>query len=199
MVAITPDEKRAFVSNIGSASVTVIDLEKHERIKEIKTGEGAEGLDISPDGRECWVSNRSGDSVSIIDTTTLEIVAELPCKSFPIRVKFTPDGGLALVSNASTGDVAIFDAPKRTLVKRIGMNETAVNDADQRLFSDRFGDSPVPVGILVDPAGAYAYIANTNADVVTVVDLKTLEIVSRLRGGKEPDGLAWSPLISAEK
>jgi len=199
MVAITPDEKRAFVSNIGSASVTVIDLGKRERLKEIKTGEGAEGLDISPDGKECWVSNRSGDSVSVIDTGTLEIDAELPCKSFPIRVKFTPDGKHALVSNASTGDVAVFDTRRRELIKRISMNETAAGDADQRLFSNQFGDSPVPVGILVDPSGEYAYIANTNADVVTVVDLKRLEIVNRLRGGKEPDGLAWSPLISVRK
>ncbi|MCA9319204.1 MAG: hypothetical protein KDB53_00645, partial [Planctomycetes bacterium] len=37
-----------------------------------------------------------------------------------------------------------------------------------------------------------AYIANTYADQVTVLDLKTLEVSGALIGGKEPDGLAWS-------
>ena len=39
-----------------------------------------------------------------------------------------------------------------------------------------------------------AFVANTNADIVTVIDLKTWEIVDRLTAGKEPDGLGYSSL-----
>jgi hypothetical protein len=39
-----------------------------------------------------------------------------------------------------------------------------------------------------------AFVANTNADVVIVIDLKTWQIVDRLTAGNEPDGLGHSPL-----
>lgn len=193
MVAVTPDGSRAFVANIGSGSVTVIDLAEGERIADLATGAGAEGIDISPDGREVWVGNREDDTLTVVDATTLEIQAQLPCASFPIRVKFTPDGSRVLVSNARSGDVAVFDAATREEVARVSMDASAVSDADQRLFSDRFGDSPVPVGILVHPDGSRAWIANTNADVVTEIDLASLRILRRLTAGQEPDGMTLVP------
>jgi len=194
MVAVTPNGERAFVANIGSGSVTVIDLTNNIMLKEVKTGSGAEGVAVSPDGSEVWVTNRTADSVSVLNATTLEKQMDIPCADFPIRVKFTPNGEYALVSNAQSADVAIFDVSRRELIKRIPMNERAAGDLQQRLFSDRFGASPVPVGITIAGNGKRAYIANTNADIITILDLEKLGIAGRLRAGKEPDGVGWSPL-----
>jgi len=199
MVAVTPDASRAFVSSIGSGTITAIDLHERAFIKELEAGAGAEGIDVSPDGREVWVTNRSADTISIFNAQTLEKLDTLNCDSFPIRLKFTPDGKHALVSNARSGDVAIFDTARRELVKRLSMKATAVEKKDDRLFGDTFDESPVPIGILVHPNGKRAYVANTNADIITVIDLEALEIVDRLTAGEEPDGLALCPmdLVSA--
>ncbi len=62
----------------------------------------------------------------------------------------------------------------------------------QRIFGAQFGQSPVPVGILVAPKLSHAFVANTNADIVTMIDLKTWEVTGRLTAGKEPDGLGYS-------
>ncbi len=194
MVVYEAQRGRAFVANIRSGSVTAVDVARGERIKIIPTGAGAEGLGLAPDGREVWVSNRAADRISIIDTETLTVVDTLACAAFPIRLKFTPDGRYVLVSNARSGDVAVFDARRRREIRRIDMNVAAVSDKDRRLFSDRFGASPVPVGILIPPSGRTAYVANTNADVVTVLDLERWQIVGRLQTGKEPDGLGYTPL-----
>ncbi len=195
MLAITPDAKRVFVANIGSGNVSVINLDSAAAIATVPAGRGAEGIDISPDGREVWVSNRGQDTLSVIDAAALQVVATLPCASFPIRVKFTPDGVHVLVSNARSGDVAVFDAAQRKEIRRIGMGETAADDREDRLFRDRFGKSPVPVGILIAPGGELAFVANTNADVVSVIDLADWTITRRLTAGREPDGLAYSPLV----
>jgi len=192
MVAITPDAKRAFVANIYSNSVTVLDLETGARLKEIPTGEGAEGIDITPNGREVWVTNRANNTISVIDPEMLEIVATLDCESFPIRIKFTPDGEMALVSNARSGDVAVFTVANHTEFMRIDMEAEPVADDADRLFAGAFEGSPVPVGILVHPSGSYAFVANTQADVVTVIDLDKFKIVGRIVAGKEPDGLGYS-------
>lgn len=199
MVALTPDGHRAFVANIGSGSVTVIDLKAAERLKVIRTGSGAEGIDISPDGREVWVTNRAANTLTIIDAKTLATLETVKCSSFPIRAKFTPDGRHVLVSNARAGDVAVFDARARKELRRISMQARAVEKKDDRLFGDRFGDSPVPVGIVIPPDGAVAYVANTNADLITVIDLKEWRITGRLTAGREPDGLGYTPLSLSQK
>ena len=195
MLVLTPDASRVYVANIRSGTASVIDMTSAEVIATIKTGPGAEAIDVSPDGKEVWVGNRAADTISIIDNDTLAVVETVSCGTFPIRLKFTPDGRYVLVSNARSGDVAVIDAATRKPIKRIAMQEKAVNDTSDRLFKDRLGGGPVPVGILIEPKGRLAWVANTNADVVTVIDLKTLTIVDRLTGaGREPDGLGYSPI-----
>lgn len=189
MVVASPDGKRAYVANIGSGSVTAIDLEKRAVLKVIPTGAEAEGIAMHPTRPEVWVGNRKADTVSVIDAAKLEVAAEIPCGKFPIRVVCTPDGKHALVSCAQSGDVAVIDAAKREVVRRVPMTAPASADAEGRMFAGQGG--PVPVGILVSPDGAAAYVANTNADVIKVIDLATWTVTRELRGGKEPDGLAW--------
>lgn len=67
------------------------------------------------------------------------------------------------------------------------------------MFNDRFGESPVPVGIQMHSNGRIAFVANTNADVVAVIDLKNWKISSRLTAGHEPDGLGFSPIELGKK
>lgn len=192
MVAADAEGRRAYVANIGSGSVTVVDLVQKKVVKDIPTAEGAEGIATTPDDREVWVVNRGADTVSIVNTKTLEVAATIRVAKFPIRVKFTPDGKRALVSCASSGDVAVLDTASRKEIQRISIDREAVSGSESRLFSDRFGKSPVPVGLLIAPDGKRAWVASTNADIVSVIDLDRLAVVGRLTAGKEPDGLAGS-------
>lgn len=191
MVALTPDEKRAFVANIGSGSMTAIDLENGELIANVPTGDGAEGITVTPDGRYVWVTNRGADTVSVIDANTLEIVKTLPSASFPIRAEATPDGQWVLVSNARSDELVVFNAESMEEYQRIKM-EIKSGDSEGRLFGDAFGQSSVPIGVQVNPDSDLAYVAHANSDVISIVDLDLMEITGQLKGGKEPDGLAYS-------
>jgi YVTN family beta-propeller protein len=193
MVAVTPGGARAFVANIGSGSVTAIDLQAGERLAQIPTGDGAEGIDVTPDGREVWVTNRGGDSLSVIDAESLAVVASIACGEFPIRVRITPEGRHALVSNARSADLAGFDVAGRSEVARIRFGETA-GSSEGRLFGDRFGASSVPIGVVVSPDGTRAWVAHANADRISVVDLGSWQATGHLTAGREPDGMAYSPV-----
>jgi DNA-binding beta-propeller fold protein YncE len=57
-----------------------------------------------------------------------------------------------------------------------------------------FGTSPVPVGIVISPDGARAYVAHTAADAVAVFALSDGKVGAVLRAGREPDGMALSPV-----
>ncbi len=193
MVAVSPKHRRAFTANIGSGSSTVIDLSTHKRITDVVTGRGAEGIAVAPDGSEVWVTNRDANTVSIVDPATLKITATLQPGEIPIRVKFTPDGTRALISNAKSGDVAVFDTVTKKKITSIPMQkEGESTSGEARPLVSQFGNGPVPVGILMPEPLSLAFVANTNADTITVIDLDTFKIVNRLKAGREPDGLGYT-------
>lgn len=194
MVACRAKGDLAFVANINSGTVSVVDLKAGKVLRSIKTGNGAEGIAVAPNGKEVWVTNREANMISIIEIKKFNVVAELESTDFPLRVKFTPKGKFALVSNARSGEVAVFETKSRAEVHRLKMPLTGIDEQDQRFASGRFGKSPAPIGIIIPRDGKTAYVANANADRVVVIDLLKWEISGFIPAGKEPDGLGWSAL-----
>lgn len=197
MVAVPASGERAYVANIGSDSMTVIDLAAGEaagqKVADVATGAGAEGVAVSRDGSQVWVTNREDDDVVLVDPESLEVVARLATGSFPIRAELTPDERWLLVTNARGGSLTVIDTAERKVARTIDLGQGA-SDVEGRLFGDRFGDSSVPIGIEIAPDGKTAWVAHANADVVQSVDLKTWRPTGVMKTGKEPDGMAYSPV-----
>jgi len=173
MIVPTPDEKKLYVANIGSGSVTVIER-AGGKVTSIPTGEGAEGIDVSPDGAEVWITNRGANTISILRVADDAITDTLDSRgTMPIRVKFTPDGREAWVSNARSNTVCVFDARERTHLATIEVGA-------------------VPVGIQMAPDGRRAFVANTNDHKITVLDVPGRKVAGTFTTGNEPDGMAWA-------
>ncbi len=191
MVVRTPSG-RLFVANIGSGSVTPIEADGHP-LPPIPTGAGAEGIAVSPDGKQLWVTNRAADTVSVLDPRNLELLKGFACPSFPIRVAITPDSRLALVSCARSGAIALFRTSDFAPLGRIRIDREAVPENARRLFGDRFGKSPIPIGLTLAPDGRRAWVANAGADLIAELDLRERKVLRFLEAGKEPDGIVWLP------
>ena len=129
----------------------------------------------------------------VLDRDRTEIRQTIDCASFPIRVALTADGSHALVSVARTGEVVLLDAIERTEMARAKLDLSALPESTTRLFGDQFGDSPVPVGLVIAPDGKTAWVAATQADVVVAIDPATLAVKGLIQAGKEPDGMDYSP------
>ena len=183
--------RRAYTTNIGSGSISVLDLDTGERVNNIPTGEGAEGIAVS--GQHIWVTNRAADTVTVLDGETYEIVKEISSEGFPIRATATSKGQV-LVTRARAGDLVIYDAGTMEAVRTVTFDLKSMG-VEGRLFGDRFGDSSVPIGVIVDDSGTRAFVAHANADVITEIDLTTGDIVRSLHAGKEPDGMGFSSRV----
>lgn len=192
MIAVLPDETRAFVANIRSGSVTALDLRAGKKITDIPTGGGAEGIDVTPDGSKVFVTNRADDTVTIIDAARLQVLATLDCGAFPIRAEATPDGRHVLVTNARSGDMAVIDVDAREEVRRIPLPVELPEGAPAG--TGPFAESSVPIGILARPDGTRAYVAHQRGGVISVVDLESWTVVDHWTAGAGPDGMAWSPV-----
>lgn len=172
MVVPTPDERKLYVANIGSGSVSVVDREAGT-VTSVPTGAGAEGIDVTPDGSEVWVTNRGEGTISILDVSADTVLATFESGGeVPIRVKISPDGGEAWVSNAGSSTVTVFRVADRALEATLDVGA-------------------VPVGVLITPDGGRAFVANTRDDRVTVFDVAARETVGSFRPGNEPDGMAY--------
>lgn len=198
MVAVAPACDPAYTANLGSGTISILDLVGATSLGDVKTGAGCEGIDVTPDGAFVWTANRAADTVSVVDALKRSVVATLPCPKFPIRCKVTPDGERVLVSCAQSGDVALFDAKERKLLARIATAlPRPAGATDPSTLGDDFAGSSVPIGILIHPDGKLAYVAHGNADVVSILDLETRRQGGTLATGKGPDGLGWSALTVA--
>ncbi|HWP94381.1 MAG TPA: YncE family protein [Gammaproteobacteria bacterium] len=189
MLALTPDAARAFIANIGSGSVSVIDLARRVLLATVPTGAGAEGVAVTPDGREVWVTNRAANTVTILDAHTMHPLAAVAACDFPIRVRFMPQGGQALVTCARSDELVVYDRATRAIAHRIPL-ALGAEVAQGRLLT--FGRSSVPIGVLVAPDGARVYVAHANGDVVSIIDTNSWERVGLIRTGREPDALGYS-------
>jgi DNA-binding beta-propeller fold protein YncE len=86
------------------------------------------------------------------------------------RIKFTPNGKFALATHM--GLLIVLDVATCKEIERI----------------DAGGGGS---SILITAADPPAYIGMTGADKVAVVDLGKLEVVSEIKLGDGPDGMAW--------
>lgn len=185
LLVLHPQKPLVFVSNVVSGSVSVIDLNISEIIKTIPCGLGTEGIDITPNGAEIWVTNHKENSIYIINTETYEITDKLISGKESLRLKFSIDGKHCLVTNATDGTISIYDRFSKKQIKTIRIPGKK-NLIEKVLFS-----TPRPVGLLMHPNGLYAFVANSNADRIEVIDMKSFEIVSTIGTGRIPDGMTF--------
>lgn len=191
MVAYDGSGRRAYVSNIGSSSVSLISVASGELLSFQPTGAGAEGIALAANGRDLWVTNRDEDTVSLLDARYLEPRAKLDIPGFPIRAEVMPakQGGKVLVTSARSAELTIID-PEGPSVERtlpIGLKATSGT-----ILGDSTGGSSVPIGIEIDRDGKRVWIAHAAADTVQEFDTSSWKQTRLLKTGDEPDAMAWS-------
>ena len=191
MIRVSEDGAYAYVANIGSGSVTMIDVEGRYVLRTVPTGAGAEGIALTPDGAELWVTNRAANTVSVLDAQTLAPLDTLSSSDFPIRLAFTPDGSTALVTNARSGDVRFFDVSTRDSIGVVTLRADSTLTRGTMLGMEFGAGTGVPIGVIISPDGRLAYVSNANVDAVTVIDVKQRRVVALLPTGREPDGVVF--------
>ena len=135
---------------------------------------GSEGFDVLPDGSKLWTAASSDGRITIVNLKTKSFETKIDAGVFGAnRLKFTPDGRYAFVSSLSTGDLYIIETATQKQVRKIKVGNGAA-------------------GILMDPEGGRAFVACSADNYIAIVDLKTLEVTSKLDVGGVPDGMAWS-------
>lgn len=174
MVAVSPDGARAFVVNMRSASVSVIDLASRTKVRDVPVGAEPEGVALSNGGRRLWISDRKGNEVHIFDAATLRQIARLPTGATPIRVAISPDGRHAVTSNYGAGTLTFIDTETLKVARTVRVSG-----------NPRFQQ----VTILFSADGRRLYVAETGIDRIAEVDVAGGKVIGRMPAGRNGDGL----------
>jgi len=175
MVAVSPELGRAYVANMGSGTVSVIDLTASTKLHDIPAGDTPEGLALSADGSTLWVADRDNALLSAIDTESFATLTEIAVGNFPIRVAVSPDGQTVVTSNYADGSLTLVDAESRTVSRTVTVSGST--EAAQ-------------VTILFSADGSTIYVAETGRNQIAAVNVETGEVVRRYDAGEDSDGLA---------
>jgi YVTN family beta-propeller protein len=178
MVVVSPDGSTAYASNIGSGTVSVIDLKSFRKVRDIETGGQPEGITLTDRGRVLWVGDNESARVQAYDTQSFKRLVELPTGQRPLRVLASPDERWVLTSNSGDGTITVIDAVRREISRTIDVSRTS--EAAQ-------------ITLLFAPDGRRLYAAEPGRDQVVEIAWPSGETLRRLRAGRAGDGLAIVP------
>jgi YVTN family beta-propeller protein len=132
-------------------------------------------LVVLPDGRRALTANHTADSVSLVDVLAGKVLAEAPCGRKPTAVACSADGRLAAVTNLWSSTVTLFAIEGESIR---GLGEVEVG--------------PQPRG-LVFTADGLVFVAVGGADQLAAIGVRSLRVVHRLPGPRDPWAVAVSP------
>jgi YVTN family beta-propeller protein len=148
-VAVTPDDKFAYVSCLKSNDVRVFDITSRTFIQNIAVGLNPLALEISPDGRWCYVPNRNSNSVSVIDLQTNSVVKTISnIGAQPHKIDFTANSRFAYVTCESVSGTFVHHPttsgkrPGTTAVIDVLNGHIKIKDIEMASF---------PAGISITP------------------------------------------------
>ena len=173
MFVISRDGKRAYTSNVGSGTVSALDLVARKTVKVIPVAKTVQRIAISMDDRYVFTADQEQPRLAVIDTTKNEVTQWIALPGIGYGTAPTPDGRWLLVTMQKLNQVAVVDLSQMKVVKTIDV-------------------APDPVQILMRPDRPLAYVSCTAEGKVAVVDLKTWEVSKTLSAGPGADGLGWA-------
>ncbi|MEN3334394.1 MAG: hypothetical protein V7641_3759 [Blastocatellia bacterium] len=166
-VALTADDRFAFISNTGEGTVSIIDVAKLTKIKDVKVGVTATSLAYSPLSKAVYAIDETTGAMIAIDAQSLEPVARLSVKPGINLIRIAPGGRFGFILNTKVDTAQIFDTASNRLLHtvKVGLRP------DQIVFTE-----------------AYAYVRSLGSDEVLLLSLKDLDKVASVQPTHIPAG-----------
>ncbi|MEZ4586403.1 MAG: hypothetical protein R2909_08400 [Gemmatimonadales bacterium] len=179
MVGVAADGIRAYTGNIGSNTVSALDLITGELKKTWEVPAQPEAINVTPDASEVWVGSNATGKVSVVRPATGQVETAAEGFGWPYRVLFSPDGKLVLLPDLRNEELRFLDRATRRELGRIAFPGGG------------------PQGITITPDGRYALESMSKQARVAIIDVAKRAVVGYLQAGETPDGIGYTPRVFA--
>lgn len=177
MLGVAADGVRAWTGDIGSNTVTELDLATGRALRSIDVPAQPEAINVTADGSEAWVGSNATGRVSVVDARTGTVTTAAEGFGWPYRVLFSPDATLVLMPDYRGETLRFVERATRRELGRMPFTGGG------------------PQGITLTPNGRHALLSLSTRGKVAVIDVATRTVVGELAVGETPDGVVYSPVV----
>jgi YVTN family beta-propeller protein len=215
MVRVSNDQQRMVLTNVASATVTIV-----EKIAAGRGGPppgppgGPQRGGNPPAGAPGGPARRGGPPGGPGPQANWQATV-VPVGRGDEGFDMTPDWREAWIANAQDGTISIIDLNSKRVVQTLQSNtqganrlkitpdgklafvstlsgpDLAVFDVAGRKEVTRIKIGNGAAGIQIQPDGSRVYVACTPDNYVAVIDVKSLKVIGQINAGPQPDGLWW--------
>ncbi len=179
MFVFSPDQRRAFTSNVGAGNISVLDIPGRRLLSVIPVAKTIQRISISPDGKRLFTHDQDSPRLAVIDVSDNNSAAykvsnwvDLPGVAYASAP--TPDGKWLLALIAKKHLLVAIDLATLKVTKSLDLPGT-------------------PSEILVTPDGRTAFVSCLDSGKVAVVDVPAWQLLDPVVLTPGVDGLAWIP------
>ena len=174
MLAITRDGRRGYTANVGSGTVSVLDLQARSLLQVIPVSTTVQRIALSTDDRRVFTADQTRPELAVIDTVSNTVAQRVALPGVAYGTATTPDG--------------------KWLIAALSKNKQVIAlDLETMKVAHTFDAPRAPQEVLVQPDGAFAYVSCDASKQVLMLNLKTWQIEKLIDAGPGADGLAWAP------
>jgi len=173
MLAISSDGKRGYTSNVGTGTVSVIDLRKNKVHGVIRVAKVVQRIAMSVDDRWVFTADQTKPQIAVIDTRTNAVKTWVTLSDFGFGMTPTRDGRRLLITHPASDSVSILDLHSMKVEQVIHV-------------------PPDPQEILVRPDDRIAYVSCDQSKQVAAIDLSSGKVEKLIDVGAGADGLGWA-------
>ena len=173
MLAISSDGKRGYTSNVGTGTVSVIDLREKKVLAVIRVAKIVQRIAMSVDDRWVFTADQTKPQIAAIDTRTNVVKTWVTLSDIGFGMTPTRDGRRLLITHPASDSVSILDLHSMKVEQLIHV-------------------PPDPQEILVRPDDRIAYVSCDQSKQVAAIDLSSGKVQKLIGVGAGADGLGWA-------
>jgi DNA-binding beta-propeller fold protein YncE len=177
MVGVAADGVRAWTGDMGSNTVTELDLATGRALRAIAVPQTPEAINVTPDGSEAWVGSNATGRVSVVDARTGSVSTAAEGFGWPYRVLFTPDGALVMMPDYRNEELRFVERASRRELGRMAFTGGG------------------PQGITLTADGRSALLSLSAQAKVVVIDVASRRVTGEYAVGQTPDGVVISRVV----
>ena len=173
MLAISHDGRYGYTTNVGSGTVSVLDMRARKTLEVISVAPVVQRIALSVDDRLAFTSDQSQPQLDVIDTATRKVQSRIPLPGTGYGAAATPDGKWLVIAMPGVNRVGVLD------LKTMRVDHTI--------------DVPAaPQEVLIRPDGAVAYVSCDASHKVAEIRTSDWTVTRLIDAGPSADGLAWA-------
>lgn len=173
MLALSHDGRYGYTANVGSGTVSVLDLSARKTVDVISVAPTIQRISLSPDDRLAFTSDQTKPQLAVIDTDARKVSSWVPLPATGYGTAATPDGKWLVVAMPKAGKVGVLSLKTMKLERAI--------------------DVPAaPQEVLIPPDGAVAYVSCDASHKVAAIRTSDWSVAALIDAGPSADGLAWA-------